>query len=275
MTRVYRVGGAQAVAALAFGTEQIPRVDKIVGPGNAYVQEAKRLVFGHVAIDSEAGPSEVLIVADASARADLLAADLLAQAEHDELRQRRARDAERRARGARCARRSTRQLAALRARRIAPRRSRDRSALIVTRDLDEACELANRYARRAPPALRRGSGPLAGADRARRRDLPGPYSPVPIGDYVAGPSHVLPTGGTARFFSALGVEDFQHRMSLIELDAPAFAAHRPGRRAPGAARGPRRARARASDRARLRRTRVTRAVESAHSQESAMDRTPA
>ncbi|HKC52686.1 MAG TPA: histidinol dehydrogenase [Myxococcota bacterium] len=230
VTRVYRVGGVQAIAALAYGTERIARVDKIVGPGTAHTQEAKRQVFGQVAIDSEAGPSEVFIVADANARADFVAADLLAQAEHDVLASVVLATPSAELAGAVRAE-IARQLPAL-SREITARKSlADRSLLIVTRDLEEACALANRY----------GAEHLELVVADPERWLPriecagaifvGAYSPVPIGDYAAGPSHVLPTGGTARFFSGIGVEDFQHRISLIDLSQAAF-----GRIAPAAAR---------------------------------------
>ncbi len=221
LTRVYRVGGVQAIAALAFGTERITRVDKIVGPGTAHTQEAKRQVFGHVAIDSEAGPSEVFIVADASARPDFMAADLLAQAEHDLLASVVLATPSRELAAAVRAEIS-KQLPTLSRESTARTSLRDRSLLIVTRDLAEACDLANRY----------GAEHLQLCVEEPERWLPriecagaiflGSYSPVPIGDYSAGPSHVLPTGGTARFFSGIGVEDFQHRMSLIDLSEPAF-----------------------------------------------------
>ncbi len=221
VSQLYRVGGAQAIAALAFGTESVTRVDKIVGPGNAYVQEAKRQVFGQVAIDAEAGPSEVFIVADASARPDFLAADLLAQAEHDELAsvvlatpsqaQADAVEVE-----------LERQIGSLTRERIARVSLAGRSALIVTRDVAEACALANRYgAEHLQLCVADPDSCLARIDCAGAVFL-GSWSPVPIGDYVAGPSHVLPTGGTARFFSVVGVEDFQRRISLIDLAEPAF-----------------------------------------------------
>jgi histidinol dehydrogenase len=221
VTRVYRVGGVQAVAALAYGTERIARVDKIVGPGTAHTQEAKRQVFGQVAIDSEAGPSEVFIVADESARADFLAADLLAQAEHDELASVvLATPSGELARAVRAE--VERQLPALTRESTARKSLRAHSLLIVSRDLDHACELANRY---GPEHLQLC---VAAPDRwLARIDCAGAvflgsWSPVPIGDYVAGPSHVLPTGGTARFFSGLGVEDFLRRSSVIDLSAKAF-----------------------------------------------------
>jgi len=220
--RLYRVGGAQAIAALAFGTESMTRVDKIVGPGNAYVQEAKRQVFGQVAIDAEAGPSEVFIVADGSIRPDFLAADLLAQAEHDELASvvlATPSDAHARAVHAEI----DRQVGALPREKIARTALAGRSALIVTRDLAQACELANRYAaEHLQLCVAEPEACLAKIDCAGAVFL-GAWSPVPIGDYVAGPSHVLPTGGTARFFSVVGVEDFQRRISLIDLGANAFA----------------------------------------------------
>ena len=222
VTRVFRVGGVQAIAALAFGTERIARVDKIVGPGTAHTQEAKRQVFGQVAIDSEAGPSEVFIVADASARADFVAADLLAQAEHDELASVvLATPSEALARAVRAE--VERQVASLTREKIARVSLAGRSALIVTRDISESCELANRYAaEHLQICVADPDACLARIDCAGAIFL-GTWSPVPIGDYIAGPSHVLPTGGTARFFSVVGVEDFQRRISLIDLGAEAFA----------------------------------------------------
>jgi histidinol dehydrogenase len=220
--RLHRVGGAQAVAALAYGTESVARVDKIVGPGNAYVQEAKRQVFGAVAIDAEAGPSEVFIVADSSAPSDFVAADLLAQAEHDATASAvlATPDAElvravQAALGA--------QLEQLRKPELARRSLATRSALITTRDLGEAFDLANRYAAEHLQIMIRD--PDRWLDRVEHAGaiFVGPHSPVPLGDYVAGPSHVLPTGGTARFFSVVGVEDFQKRSSLIRIDAESFA----------------------------------------------------
>ena len=210
-----RLGGAQAIAALAYGTGTVPRVEKIVGPGSAYTQAAKRMVFGDVAIDAEAGPSEVLIIAEPGARADYLAADLLAQAEHvmasvvlvtpsEELARATVAEIER-------------QLPALPHQRAMRECLAERSAAIVTRDLDEAMTLSNRY---APEHLQLY---LSDADRWLERVqhagaiFVGPYSPVPLGDYVAGPSHVLPTGGTARFFSVVGVEDFLKRKSVVEI----------------------------------------------------------
>lgn len=216
--RLLRAGGAQAVGALAYGTERVPRVDKIVGPGSVWVQTAKRLVFGEVAIDSEAGPSEVLVIAEADADPVWVAADLLAQAEHEELASvvlvspsetlLAAVDAE-----------IERQIPAQPRAEIIRTSLGDRSASVRCRDLDEAFELANRYAAEHLQLY------VGDADRWLDRVenagavFIGPYSPVPLGDYVAGPSHVLPTGGTARFFSPVGVEDFVKRTSLVEFSA--------------------------------------------------------
>jgi histidinol dehydrogenase len=217
VTRLHPVGGAQAIAALAFGTESIAPVDKIMGPGNAYVQEAKRQVFGQVAIDAEAGPSEVFIVADAEAPASWLAADLLAQAEHDAMASvvlaTPSEDLARRVISA-----LEEQLVSLPDPSLASRSLADRSAVVVTRDLEEAVELANRYAAEHLQLMVRDAERwLEQVENAGAVFL-GEYSPVPLGDYVAGPSHVLPTGGTARFFSVVGVDDFLKRTSIIRVD---------------------------------------------------------
>lgn len=213
--RIVRLGGAQAVAALAFGTERVPRVEKIVGPGSTYTQAAKRYVFGEVAIDAEAGPSEVLIVADADAPPDYVAADLLAQAEH-------AMSSVVLATPSRALVEATQreleaQFPQLPFAAEMRQTLEQRSAAIVTRDLEEAVELANRY---APEHLQLYVDDAdLWLDRIENAGaiFIGPFSPVPLGDYVAGPSHVLPTGGTARFFSAVGVEDFVKRMSVVEI----------------------------------------------------------
>jgi histidinol dehydrogenase len=218
VSRLLRAGGAHAVAALAYGTERVARVDKIVGPGSLWVQTAKRLVFGEVAIDSEAGPSEVLVIAEADADPAYVAADLLAQAEHEELASVvlvspsesliEAVDAE-----------LERQIPAQPRAEIIRTSLAGHSAAVRCRDLDEAFELSNRY---APEHLQLYVADAdCWLDRVENAGaiFLGPYSPVPLGDYVAGPSHVLPTGGTARFFSPVGVEDFVKRMSLVEFSA--------------------------------------------------------
>jgi histidinol dehydrogenase len=220
--RVFTVGGAQAIAALAFGTATVPAVDKIVGPGNAYVAAAKRQVFGQVGLDMVAGPSEVLVICDGSADPDWIAMDLFSQAEHDEQAQAilLTPDADFRARVEASI---ARLLPTLERRDIIAAALAGRGALILVRDLDEALALANRI---APEHLE-----LAVADPERW--LPdvrhagavflGCHTPEAIGDYCAGPSHVLPTSATARFSSPLGVYDFQKRTSIIQC-SPAGAA---------------------------------------------------
>jgi histidinol dehydrogenase len=224
--RVFVVGGAQAVAALAYGTETIPRVDKIVGPGNAYVAAAKRLVFGDVGIDSVAGPTEVVIAADDSVDPSWIAADLLAQAEHDALAVpiliAVGADV-----GQRVAAEVDRQLAGLPRRAIAEQALRDHGAIIVVADGIEAAMVMNLLApEHGMLALRDARKLSEGISTAGALFL-GPQTPESVGDYLAGPSHVLPTGGSARFASPLGVSDFVKRTSIIEYDAAALRAHGP------------------------------------------------
>jgi histidinol dehydrogenase len=216
VTRAFTIGGAQAVAALAYGTATIPAVDKITGPGNAYVAAAKRRVFGTVGIDMIAGPSEILVLADGSTPADWVAMDLFSQAEHDELAQSILLcpdaayiDAVQAA--------INRLLPAMPRADIIAKSLNGRGALIHTRSMEEACEISNRIApehlevsSRQPhqwePLLRHAGAIFLGA-----------YTSESLGDYCAGPNHVLPTSGTARFSSPLGVYDFQKRSSLIEV----------------------------------------------------------
>ncbi|HET9580861.1 MAG TPA: histidinol dehydrogenase [Usitatibacter sp.] len=214
--RIFRVGGAQAVAALAFGTHTIPAVDKIVGPGNAYVAAAKRRVFGHVGIDMVAGPSEVLVIADSSAHADWVAMDLFSQAEHDEIAQAilLTPDAEL-IDGVVAS--MARQMQAMPRRAIIEASLRSRGALIRVRDLDEACALANRI---APEHLELAvEDPEALLPKIRHAGaiFMGHHASESLGDYCAGPNHVLPTSRTARFSSPLGVYDFQKRSSVISV----------------------------------------------------------
>lgn len=214
--RVFSVGGAQAIAALAYGTATIPRVDKIVGPGGAFVAAAKRLVFGPVGIDSIAGPSEILVVADGTAPVDWIALDLFSQAEHDEAAQAilLCPDA---AYIARVEEAMARIVDSMARRDIIRRSLERRGALIRTRDLAEAIEVANRI---APEHLELAlADPAAWLPRVRHAGaiFLGAASSETLGDYVAGPSHVLPTFGTARFASPLGVHDFQKRSSLIGI----------------------------------------------------------
>jgi histidinol dehydrogenase len=212
---LYRVGGAQAVAALAYGTASIPRVDKIVGPGNVYVATAKRLVFGQVDIDSIAGPSEVLILADGGADPAIVAADLLAQAEHDPQAAAVCVTTSR-ALAARVASALDAQLASLPRRAIASRSLARFGAIVVVPSRQEAIALANRL---APEHLELAvAAPRRWLAQVRHAGAVffGAGAPEAFGDYLAGPNHVLPTGGTARFASPLGVWDFQKRTSVIE-----------------------------------------------------------
>jgi len=214
LCEVYTVGGAQAVAALAYGTETLPRVDKIVGPGNQYVAAAKKLVYGVVDIDSLAGPSEIVVIADETARADFVAADLLSQAEHSE-------DAaamlittsERFA--AAVGEEIEKQTALLSRREIIARSLADFGALVVVGSLEEACALADQIAPEHIEVMTADSEATAARLRHAGAIFIGAYSPEPVGDYFAGTNHVLPTGGTARFSSALGVYDFLKRTSII------------------------------------------------------------
>jgi histidinol dehydrogenase len=223
VTEGYRVGGAQAVAALAYGTASIPRVDKIVGPGNVYVALAKLRVFGDVGIDMMAGPSEVLVIADASANAEHAAADMLAQAEHDPMaRALLVTDAPELAGAVALA--LERQLAALPRQAIAAASLRDHGALILTASLDEAVDLANRLAPEHLELFVRVPAALLPRVRHAGAVFVGGHTPEVVGDYVAGPSHVLPTAGTARFASPLGVDDFVTRASVIEYSPSGLAA---------------------------------------------------
>ena len=216
VTRAFTIGGAQAVAALAYGTQTVPKVDKITGPGNAYVASAKKRVFGMVGIDMIAGPSEILVLADGTTPADWVAMDLFSQAEHDELAQSILLcpdaayiDAVQEA--------INRLLPTMPRAAIIAKSLTDRGALILTRSMQEACDISNRIApehlevsSRDPhqwePLLKHAGAIFLGA-----------YTSESLGDYCAGPNHVLPTSGTARFSSPLGVYDFQKRSSIIEV----------------------------------------------------------
>ncbi len=214
--RVFTIGGAQAVAALAYGTQTIPQVDKIVGPGNAYVAAAKRRVFGTVGIDMVAGPSEVLIIADASANPDWVAIDLFAQAEHDELAQSilLSPDADF---IERVAASIGKLLPTMPRREVISASLKGRGALIQVADLDEACAIANRIAPEHLELAVDNPGPLVEMIRHAGAIFIGHYASESLGDYCAGPNHVLPTSRSARFSSPLGVYDFQKRSSLIEV----------------------------------------------------------
>ncbi len=216
VTRAFTIGGAQAVAALAYGTATVPKVDKITGPGNAYVANAKKRVFGTVGIDMIAGPSEILVLADGSTPAEWVAMDLFSQAEHDELAQSilLCPDA---AYIDAVQREIDRLLPTMSRAAIIAKSLNDRGALIHTRSMEEACAISNRIApehlevssaepHRWEPLLKHAGAIFLGA-----------YTSESLGDYCAGPNHVLPTSGTARFSSPLGVYDFQKRSSLIEV----------------------------------------------------------
>ncbi len=216
VTRAFTIGGAQAVAALAYGTATVPKVDKITGPGNAYVASAKKRVFGTVGIDMIAGPSEILVLADGSTPAEWVAMDLFSQAEHDELAQSilLCPDA---AYIDAVQREIDRLLPSMPRAAIIAKSLNDRGALIHTRNMEEACAISNRIApehlevssrepHRWEPLLKHAGAIFLGA-----------YTSESLGDYCAGPNHVLPTSGTARFSSPLGVYDFQKRSSLIEV----------------------------------------------------------
>ena len=222
---VYRMGGVQAVAALAYGTQAVPAVEKIVGPGNAYVQAAKRLVFGRVDIDGLAGPSEVVVLADGSADAALVAADLLSQAEHDPGSAILVTPDE--ALADAVADELDRQVAAL-DRAEATREALARySALVVTADLDEAVGVTNAIAPEHLEIQTADPEAVLHDIRCAGAVFLGRHTPVAVGDYVAGPSHTLPTGGTARWASGLTANDFLRSMSVAEYDAAALAADAP------------------------------------------------
>ncbi len=218
--RVFTIGGAQAVAALAYGTATVPAVDKIVGPGNAYVAAAKRRVFGIVGIDMIAGPSEVVVVCDGSAAPDWIAMDLFAQAEHDELAQSILITPDARLLEA-VAASIEQQLADMSRRDVIAAALKSRGALIEVQDLDEACEVVNRIAPEHLELAVRDPDALLPAIRHAGAIFLGPYSSEALGDYCAGPNHVLPTSRTARFSSPLGVYDFQKRSSVIRISKEA------------------------------------------------------
>jgi len=223
VSKIFKIGGAQAIAALAFGTESIPRVDKITGPGNIFVTLAKKAVYGHCDIDMLAGPSEILIVADKTADPVYTAADMLSQAEHDTLASSIViTDSEELA--GQVQKELELQLAKLPRQEIA-RASLDKNGLIVIAEtLTQAMELANVSAPEHMEILTAQPFELLPYVRHAGAVFLGPYSPEPLGDYFAGPNHVLPTGGTARFYSVLNVETFMKRTSIISYTQPALMA---------------------------------------------------
>lgn len=218
VTEVYAVGGAQAIAALAFGTETVPRVDKITGPGNRYVAAAKKLVFGVVGIDSIAGPSEVVIVADDTARSSYVASDLLAQAEHSEdasailltTSDTFAREV---------VRELTIQIGTLSRAEVIEESLARYGTIIVVDDMEEACAIVNDLAPEHLEIMARDEQAIASRIRHAGAIFFGSHTPEAVGDYLAGPNHVLPTGGAARFSSGLGVADFLKRTNTVKFSA--------------------------------------------------------
>lgn len=213
---IYKIGGAQAVAALAFGTTTVPKVDKIVGPGNIYVTLAKKQVYGAVNLDMLAGPSEVLVVADEKANPAYIAADLLSQAEHDVLASPiLITTSEEVAEGVQ--KELAQQLPLLPRKEIAGKSLADRGLILIVADLEEAWEMANFYAPEHLEILVENPWQYLGKIQHAGAIFLGEYSPEPVGDYIAGPNHVLPTGGTARFFSPLSVDDFVKKSSVLSF----------------------------------------------------------
>lgn len=218
---IYRIGGAQAVAALAFGTESIPKVDKIVGPGNIYVATAKRMVYGYCDIDAVAGPSEITVVADETANPCFVAADMLSQAEHDvmasailiTISERLAEEVKKEL---------EKQASRLSRKEIIEKSLENYGAIIITESLEEAMEVANRIAPEHLELCVQEPFSLLGSVRNAGAIFLGNYSSEPLGDYFAGPNHVLPTSGTARFFSPLNVGDFIKKSSIISYSAKAL-----------------------------------------------------
>jgi len=219
--RIFKIGGAQAIAALSYGTKTIPQVDKIVGPGNAYVAAAKKLVFGQVDIDMIAGPSEVLVIADQTADASFAAADMLAQVEHDEM--------------AAAVLLTTsedlarevyleiyRQMMALSRKATAEKSLARYGAMIITKRIEEAVDIANTFAPEHLELMVKNPQKVLGRVRNAGSVFLGSYTPEALGDYLAGANHILPTGGTARFSSPLGVYDFYKRMSVLSFSRNAF-----------------------------------------------------
>ena len=215
--KIYKVGGAQAISAMAYGTQSIPRVDLIAGPGNVFVTLAKKQVFGHVAIDMIAGPSEILVIADETADPVLLAGDLLSQAEHDELSasilvttsEKIAKEVDKEL---------ARQTALLSRKNIIEKALSNNGAIIIAKDIDEAIAIADRVAPEHLEVCTANANEVALKLSNAGAIFVGNYSPEPLGDYFAGPSHVLPTSGSARYSSVLSVDTFMKKISYIEYD---------------------------------------------------------
>jgi histidinol dehydrogenase len=221
VNEVYRIGGAQAVAALAYGTATIKKVDKIVGPGNIYVAVAKKIVFGEVGIDMIAGPSEILIIADSTGDPAFIASDLLSQAEHDEMASSilitdssvLAEAVKKDLAG---------QIRKLKRKEIARKSLNKYGAIIITKNLDKAADIANQIAPEHLEIMTKAPSKILPMIRNAGAVFLGKWTPEPMGDYAAGPNHTLPTGGTARFSSPLGVYDFVKRTSLLDFSRAGF-----------------------------------------------------
>jgi histidinol dehydrogenase len=219
--RIFNVGGVQAIGALAYGTESIPKVDKIVGPGNRYVAIAKRLVYGAVDLDMVAGPSEIVIISDGKSPPAFVAADLISQAEHDEKAlsilitpsESFAKKVEREV---------AKQLLTLKREKIARKSLRQRGAILIVKNLSQSVDLANRIAPEHLELSVENPRQLAKSVRHAGAVFLGSHTPEAIGDYLAGPNHILPTAGTARYASALGVGDFQKRINLMKFSETAL-----------------------------------------------------
>ena len=219
---IYKVGGAQAIAALAFGTESVPKVDKIVGPGNIYVALAKKAVYGYVSIDSIAGPSEILVVADETANPRFVAADLLSQAEHDQLA-----SAILVTTSSELAEQVSREIegftAVLSRKDIIEESLENYGHILIASDMEEAVEIANAIASEHLEIVTKNPFEIMTKIRNAGAIFIGEYSSEPLGDYFAGPNHILPTNGTAKFFSPLGVDDFVKKSSIIYYSKEALA----------------------------------------------------
>ena len=221
VNRIFKVGGAQAIAALAYGTKTIPRVDKIVGPGNAYVAAAKKLVFGQVDIDMIAGPSEVVVIADKTANASFAAADLLAQLEHDEMAAAVLFTPDENL-ASEVSKEVDSQMKALSRTAIMEKSLARYGAIIITEDIDEAVELSNVFAPEHLELMVENPAGVLGKVRNAGSVFLGSFTPEALGDYMAGTNHILPTEGTARFSSPLGIYDFIKRMSVLHCSPAAL-----------------------------------------------------
>lgn len=220
--RIFKIGGAQAIAALAYGTKTVPRVDKIVGPGNAYVAAAKKLVFGQTGIDMIAGPSEILIIADKTANASFAAADMLSQAEHDEMAAA-VLFTTSESFAQKVAQEIDEQMKTLERKKIIKKSLNNYGAIIITKDLNQAVELANDFAPEHLELMVENPAEILKQVQNAGSVFLGSYTPEALGDYLSGGNHILPTSGTARFSSPLGVYDFVKRMSVSSFTPEALA----------------------------------------------------